>query len=146
MDADLIVLGGGAAGFFGAIAAAQRAYQDAGGRSKETGGQADENSDATNRRAAADIAALEGVLAERGEAVSWELFTSTSVYRTLKDASTHHLWKDERPSYMSAKAFADAVWEMVGKLDDPGAVNLPGPLGDRVRALHAEAEAEALKI
>lgn len=73
----------------------------------------------------------------------WKRFKETSVFRAAEAASGRSLFlQPKKPSYLSAKSFADAVAEMVGI--KPGAptgttladvADVTNPLGQRMRAL-----------
>jgi hypothetical protein len=56
--------------------------------------------------------------AEFGSAL--DLFKGTSVYRSVEQASASSAGKTRMPSYVSAKAFADATVEMLTRYDAKG--------------------------
>ena len=75
-----------------------------------------------------------------------DAFKGTSIYQALQAAAGKSFLRkrDKLPSYISAKAFADAVTEMLGT--DGMIENLPAGLEKRLRPLVREAGSDLLRI
>jgi hypothetical protein len=80
------------------------------------------------------------------------LFKDTSVYRAATRAAGRSEDKARTPSYLSAKAFADAIVEMLTDVDADGKAilkqldRLPGNLRERLRPLVKEAGKDVVKF
>src|SRR4051812_14424108 len=89
---------------------------------------------------------------ERDFETSAALFKNTSVYRASSRAAGKAADKVRMPSYLSAKAFADATVEMLTDVDKAGTAvlrgldELPGNLRDRLRPLVREAGMDVVKF
>ena len=134
-----------------ALLAAQRKHKQLRERLKSV-------SDADLAELKTEIADAENNLAKKRREVldslsqhPWEWFSGTTIYESAR-AATRGTFSNERrsPSYLSAKAFADAAVEMAVEVSSATAdidlTLLPGKLGVRLNALALEVGDDAIKV
>ncbi|HEY7044226.1 MAG TPA: hypothetical protein VH419_11210 [Nocardioidaceae bacterium] len=96
--------------------------------------------------------AVKGLLGDQpdgGEAHALRLFTNTSIYRSARQAAGRAWFGTRKPSYLSAKAFADATVEMLTEPDGKTLRKLdrlPMNLRDRLKPLVRESGEDLVAI